>query len=175
MPRHALEMLPIHCEIAKRPFVIYGCSNCFNAPSKVISTHLEQRCYSLPVVTILETFFPPVLHVHTFYLLLGEKTCTKKRKKKKHTHMTREHMEKGEKKVDKTEDKRVVHSFTFSLSFSYNRFFLSITVYIKTESPIKRQKARPTYSLDLVWEEIECTGCMVSLEWSGTNSWQLSK
>ena len=46
--------------------------------------------------------------------------------------MTREHMEKGEKKVDKTEDKRVVHSFTFSLSFSYNRFFLSITVYIKT-------------------------------------------
>ena len=46
--------------------------------------------------------------------------------------MTREHMEKGEKKVDKTEDKRVVHSFTFSLSFSYNRFFLSITVYFKT-------------------------------------------
>jgi hypothetical protein len=34
--------------------------------------------------------------------------------------------------VCKTEDKRVVHSFTFSLSFSYNRFFLYITVYIKT-------------------------------------------
>ena len=103
-----------------------------DATSEIISTHLEQRCYSLPVVTILETFFSPVLHVHTFYLLLGEKTCTKKEKKKeKHTHMTREHMEKGEKKVDKTEDKRVVHSFTFSLSFSYNRFFLSITVYIK--------------------------------------------
>ena len=105
-----------------------------DATSELISTHLEQRCYSLPVVTILETFFSPVLHVHTFYLLLGEKTCTKK-KKEKHTHMTREHMEKGEKKVDKTEDKRVVHSFTFSLSFSYNRFFLSIKVYIKTVRP----------------------------------------
>ena len=59
------------------------------------------------------------------------------KKKEKHTHMTREHMEKGEKKVDKTEDKRVVHSFTFSLSFSYNRFFLSITVYIKIVRPLE--------------------------------------
>ena len=50
-----------------------------DATSEIISTHLEQRCYSLPVVTILETFFSPVLHVHTFYLLLGEKTCTKKK------------------------------------------------------------------------------------------------
>ena len=54
--------------------------------------------------------------------------------------MTREHMEKGEKKVDKTEDKRVVHSFTFSLSFSYNRFFLSIRVYTKTVRPSDRPK-----------------------------------
>ena len=111
--------------------VAEGVASEVNATSEIISTHLEQRCYSLPVVTILETFFFSCLACSHLLSPAWRENLYKK-KKEKHTHMTREHMEKGEKKVDKTEDKRVVHSFTFSLSFSYNRFFLSITVYIKT-------------------------------------------
>jgi hypothetical protein len=54
----------------------------------------------------------------------------------------------------KTEDKRVVHSFTFSLSFSYNRFFFSITIYINTVSPLDLVHLISSW---LAWEEIECT------------------
>ena len=86
-----------------------------------------------------------------FISCLERKLVKKKRKRKKHTHMTREHMEKGEKKVDKTEDKRVVHSFTFSLSFSYNRFFLSITAYIKTVRSLVQVAERSRTGVWVCW------------------------